>query len=162
MDVSLFERLIHNGASHVASLETLMLSRRQGKRAEAVPVCATGQVTLLQQRRMHPKISRLIKPRRAEFCLALLAVLSRPSPVTSMSFHLFERSKNATRYYPQLRDHSSTERCPVALLSHCLVHKRGSVKGLACRGQYGTGCSNMERDWLEPIPADLSPADLRE
>ncbi|CAK9044497.1 unnamed protein product, partial [Durusdinium trenchii] len=60
LDVSLFERLIHNGASHV---------------------------TLLQQRRMHPKISRLIKPRRAEFCLALLAVLSRPSPVTSMSFH---------------------------------------------------------------------------
>mmetsp|Transcript_72985 Transcript_72985/g.171074 ORF Transcript_72985/g.171074 Transcript_72985/m.171074 type:complete len:1555 (+) Transcript_72985:434-5098(+) len=35
LDVSLFERLIHNGAAHV---------------------------TLLQQRRMHPKISRLIKP----------------------------------------------------------------------------------------------------
>lgn len=35
LDVSLFERLIHNGADHV---------------------------TLLQQRRMHPKISRLIKP----------------------------------------------------------------------------------------------------
>lgn len=50
LDVSLFERLIHNGADHV---------------------------TLLQQRRMHPKISRLIKP-----------------------------------YYPQLRDHSSTERYP--------------------------------------------------
>ncbi|CAJ1431671.1 unnamed protein product [Effrenium voratum] len=50
LDVSLFERLIHNGAEHV---------------------------TLLQQRRMHPKISRLIKP-----------------------------------YYPQLRDHHSTERYP--------------------------------------------------
>jgi len=35
LDVSLFERLIHNGAEHV---------------------------TLLQQRRMHPKVSRLIKP----------------------------------------------------------------------------------------------------
>eukprot|EP00931_Biecheleriopsis_adriatica_P081557 TRINITY_DN548_c0_g1_i1.p1 TRINITY_DN548_c0_g1~~TRINITY_DN548_c0_g1_i1.p1 ORF type:complete len:1604 (-),score=455.95 TRINITY_DN548_c0_g1_i1:68-4879(-) len=35
LDVSLFERLIHNGAAHV---------------------------TLLQQRRMHPKVSRLIKP----------------------------------------------------------------------------------------------------
>jgi len=35
LDVSLFERLIHNGADHV---------------------------TLLQQRRMHPKVSRLIKP----------------------------------------------------------------------------------------------------
>ncbi|CAE7684935.1 Znfx1 [Symbiodinium sp. CCMP2592] len=50
LDVSLFERLIHNGAAHV---------------------------TLLQQRRMHPKISRLIKP-----------------------------------LYPQLRDHSSTEKYP--------------------------------------------------
>lgn len=65
LDVSLFERLIHNGASHV---------------------------TLLQQRRMHPKISRLIKP-----------------------------------YYPQLRDHSSTERYP-------------EIRGINARSYFMTHC----------------------